>query len=79
MAEKGAAAHWLYKATPDRSTAVRAREWLLKLVDTQYRATDSSEFMDTAKSELFRTEIFVFTPRGKIIDLKADATALDFA
>jgi len=79
VAEKGAAAHWLYKATPDRSTAVRAREWLLKLVDTQYRATDSSEFMDTAKSELFPDEIFVFTPRGKIIDLKADATALDFA
>jgi GTP diphosphokinase / guanosine-3',5'-bis(diphosphate) 3'-diphosphatase len=79
VAEKGAAAHWLYKATPDRSTAVRAREWLLKLVDTQYRATDSSEFLDTAKSELFPDEIFVFTPRGKIIDLKADATALDFA
>jgi len=79
VAEKGAAAHWLYKATPDRSTAVRAREWLLKLVDTQYRSPDSSEFMDTAKSELFPDEIFVFTPRGKIIDLKSDATALDFA
>ena len=79
VAEKGAAAHWLYKAAPDRSTAVRAREWLLKLVDTQYRSPDSSEFMDTAKSELFPDEIFVFTPRGKIIDLKADSTALDFA
>ena len=79
VAEKGAAAHWLYKAAPDRSTAVRAREWLLKLVDTQYRSTDSTEFLDTAKSELFPDEIFVFTPRGKIIDLKADATALDFA
>ena len=79
VAEKGAAAHWLYKATPDRSTAVRAREWLLKLVDSQYRATDSTEFLDTAKSELFPDEIFVFTPRGKIIDLKAESTALDFA
>jgi len=79
VAEKGAAAHWLYKATPDRSTAVRAREWLLKLVDTQYRSPDSSEFMDTAKAELFPDEIFVFTPRGKIIDLKSDSTALDFA
>jgi GTP diphosphokinase / guanosine-3',5'-bis(diphosphate) 3'-diphosphatase len=79
VAEKGAAAHWLYKATPDRSTAVRAREWLLKLVDTQYRSTDSTEFLDTAKSELFPDEIFVFTPRGKIIDLKAESTALDFA
>ncbi len=79
VAEKGAAAHWLYKATPDRSTAVRAREWLLKLVDTQYRAVDSTEFLNTAKSELFPDEVFVFTPRGKIIDLKSDSTALDFA
>lgn len=79
VAEKGAAAHWMYKATPDRSTAVRAREWLLKLVETQGRASDSTEFLDSAKSELFPDEIFVFTPRGKIIDLRAEATALDFA
>ena len=79
VAEKGAAAHWLYKAAPDRSTAVRAREWLLKLVETQSRSADSGEFMDTAKAELFPDEIFVFTPRGKIIDLKADSCALDFA
>ena len=79
VAEKGAAAHWLYKATPDRSTAVRAREWLLKLVETQSRAADSGEFFDTAKAELFPDEIFVFTPRGRIIDLKAESCALDFA
>ena len=79
VAEKGAAAHWLYKATPDRSTAVRAREWLLKLVETQSRAEDSNEFMDSARAELFPDEIFVFTPRGKIIDLKAESCALDFA
>ena len=80
VAEKGAAAHWLYKATPpDGSTAVRAREWLLKLVETQSRAKESLEFIDTAKSELFPDEVYVFTPRGKIIDLKARATALDFA
>ncbi|MEE4637353.1 MAG: bifunctional (p)ppGpp synthetase/guanosine-3',5'-bis(diphosphate) 3'-pyrophosphohydrolase [Wenzhouxiangella sp.] len=79
VAEKGAAAHWLYKASPDRSTAVRAREWLLKLVETQSRAPDAGDFMDSAKAELFPDEIFVFTPRGKIIDLKAEACALDFA
>ncbi len=79
VAEKGAAAHWLYKAVPDASMAVRAREWLLKLVETQSRAGDSLEFIDSAKSELFPDEVFVFTPRGKIIDLKADSTALDFA
>lgn len=80
VAEKGAAAHWLYKAgPPDGTAAVRAREWLLKLVDTQSHASDSVEFLDSAKAELFPDEIFVFTPRGKIIDLKAEATALDFA
>ncbi|MDT8448691.1 MAG: bifunctional (p)ppGpp synthetase/guanosine-3',5'-bis(diphosphate) 3'-pyrophosphohydrolase [Wenzhouxiangellaceae bacterium] len=80
VAEKGAAAHWLYKATPpDASTAVRAREWLLKLVESQGRARDSMEFIDTAKAELFPDEVYVFTPRGKIVDLKANATALDFA
>ena len=51
VAEKGAAAHWLYKATPpDGSTAVRAREWLLKLVESQGRARDSMDFIDTAKA-----------------------------
>jgi len=80
VADKGAAAHWLYKAAPpDGSTAVRAREWLLKLVETQSRAKESLEFIDTAKAELFPDEVFVFTPRGKIIDLKANASALDFA
>ncbi len=79
VAEKGAAAHWLYKASPDGQTAVRAREWLLNLVETQWRARDSVEFMDTAKADLFPDDVFVFTPRGKIIDLKADSTALDFA
>ena len=80
VAEKGAAAHWLYKATPpDGSTAVRAREWLLKLVESQDRERDSMDFIDTAKAELFPDEVFVFTPRGKIIDLKAHSSALDFA
>jgi len=80
VAEKGAAAHWLYKAAPpDGSTAVRAREWLLKLVESQGKARDSMDFIDTAKAELFPDEVFVFTPRGKIVDLKAHSTALDFA
>lgn len=80
VAEKGSAAHWLYKsAPPDVSTMIRARDWLLKLVESQSRTRESLEFIDTAKAELFPDEVFVFTPRGKIIDLKANATALDFA
>ena len=81
MAEKGAAAHWQYKSgeTTTSSAQVRAREWLMQLVDVQRHTGDSLEFMEGAKSDLFPDEIFVFTPKGKIIDLKRNATALDFA
>jgi guanosine-3',5'-bis(diphosphate) 3'-pyrophosphohydrolase len=81
MAIKGAAAHWQYKTgeVPSGSAQVRAREWLMQLVDVQRHTGDSLEFLDHAKSDLFPDEIFVFTPKGKIIDLRQNATALDFA
>lgn len=81
MAEKGAAAHWQYKSgeTTSGSAQVRAREWLMQLVEVQRHSTDSMEFLDGAKSDLFPDQIFVFTPKGKIIDLRRSATALDFA
>jgi len=82
MAVKGAAAHWQYKSgqgVNEGSAEVRAREWLMQLVDVQRHTGDSLEFLDSAKSDLFPDEIFVFTPKGKIIDLKRNATALDFA
>jgi len=80
-AEKGAAAHWQYKSGESHtgSAQVRAREWLMQLVDVQRHAGDSLEFLDGAKSDLFPDEIFVFTPKGKIIDLRNNSTALDFA
>ena len=81
MAEKGAAAHWQYKSgeATAGSAQVRAREWLMQLVEVQRHSTDSMEFLDGAKSDLFPDQIFVFTPKGKIIDLRRNATALDFA
>jgi guanosine-3',5'-bis(diphosphate) 3'-pyrophosphohydrolase len=84
MAIKGAAAHWQYKTSSSSGAApataeVRAREWLMRLVDVQRHTGDSLEFLDHAKSDLFPDEIFVFTPKGKIIDLRQNATALDFA
>ncbi len=80
-AEKGAAAHWQYKSgeSSSGSAQVRAREWLMQLVDVQRNTGDSLEFLDGAKSDLFPDEIFVFTPKGKIIDLRRHSTALDFA
>ncbi len=81
LAEKGAAAHWQYKSgeTTSGSAQVRAREWLMQLVEVQRNSYDSMEFLDNAKSDLFPDQIFVFTPKGKIIDLRRSATALDFA
>lgn len=81
MAVKGAAAHWQYKTgeTASGSAQVRAREWLMQMVDAQRHTQDSLEFMDSARSDLFPDEIFVFTPKGKIIDLRRNASALDFA
>jgi guanosine-3',5'-bis(diphosphate) 3'-pyrophosphohydrolase len=85
MASMGAAAHWHHKAfkpesgEPVGSAEVRAREWLMRLMDVQRHTGDSLEFLDHAKSDLFPDEIFVFTPKGKIIDLRLNSTALDFA
>ncbi len=80
-AEKGAAAHWHYKSSENTSGSaqVRAREWLMQLVEVQRNSIDSMEFLEGAKSDLFPDQIFVFTPKGKIIDLRRSATALDFA
>jgi guanosine-3',5'-bis(diphosphate) 3'-pyrophosphohydrolase len=85
MANKGAAAHWQRQdfnpdnGNPEGSAEVRAREWLMRLMDVQRHTGDSLEFLDHAKSDLFPDEIFVFTPKGKIIDLRQNSTALDFA
>ena len=81
LAEQGAAAHWRYKSgeTTSGTAQLRAREWLMQLVEVQRHSNDSMEFLDGAKSDLFPDQIFVFTPKGKIIDLRRSATALDFA
>lgn len=82
MAEVGVAAHWLYKAGNDSEGGrahQRAREWLTKLLDMQRRAGNPVEFLESVKIDLFPDEIYVFTPRGEIIELPRGATAVDFA
>ncbi len=81
MAEAGVAAHWLYKSpgSQGNSTHKRAREWLQKLLDMQRRAGNSVEFLESVKMDLFPDEVYVFTPRGEIIELPRGATAVDFA
>lgn len=82
MAEVGVAAHWRYKSDGDGQGSYaqqRAREWLRKLLDMQRRAGNPVEFLESVKVDLFPDEIYVFTPRGEIIELPRGATAVDFA
>jgi len=81
MAEAGVAAHWLYKSPGSQGNSAhkRAREWLQKLLDMQRRAGNSVEFLESVKMDLFPDEVYVFTPRGEIIELPRGATAVDFA
>ncbi len=81
MAETGVAAHWLYKAPNSAANASqqRARQWLRKVLDMQKRAGDSLEFLDNVRIDLFPDEVYVFTPKGEIVELPRGATAVDFA
>ncbi|MBA2079552.1 MAG: bifunctional GTP diphosphokinase/guanosine-3',5'-bis(diphosphate) 3'-diphosphatase [Rhodanobacter sp. 68-29] len=81
VAERGVAAHWAYKTDsgPANSAQVRAREWLASLADSQVNTASSAEFIENVKIDLFPDEVYLFTPRGDILALPRNATALDFA
>jgi GTP pyrophosphokinase len=74
-AEYGVAAHWGYK---ERSQA-EDLAWLQRMVDWQQETDDPAEFMQTLKVDLEYDEVFVFTPKGKVITLATGATPVDFA
>ena len=80
IAERGIAAHWSYKHGGNTSSATsRAQGWINSLVESQ-RATGSSlEFLENVKVDLFPDEVYLFTPKGDILSLPRNATALDFA
>ncbi len=81
VAERGIAAHWLYK-TPDgtpSSAQNRAQMWLSGLLENQKEAGSSLEFLDNVKVDLFPDEVYLFSPKGDILSLPRHATALDFA
>jgi guanosine-3',5'-bis(diphosphate) 3'-pyrophosphohydrolase len=84
IAEDGIAAHWLYKNGDEGGKARltkddRALTWLKNLIEWQKDLTDSNEFLEFFKIDLFHAEIFVFTPKGDLISLPKGATVLDFA
>ena len=80
VAEKGIAAHWKYKegVTADSETDTKLA-WVRQLLEMQKETIDEDDFMRTLKIDLFADEVFVFTPKGDVINLPAGATPIDFA
>ena len=78
--EFGIAAHWKYKEnmTPEKED-VEQFNWLRQLVEYQRDLKDPHEFLDSVKIDLFQEEVYVFTPKGKVIALPKDSTPIDFA
>jgi guanosine-3',5'-bis(diphosphate) 3'-pyrophosphohydrolase len=81
VAERGVAAHWVYKtdASPANSAQSRAREWVSGLVDRETQTPSSLEFIENVKIDLFPDDVYLFTPMGEILSLPRNSTALDFA
>ena len=81
IAEEGIAAHWKYKAG---GAAVTARDeerlnWIRQLVEWQKEMTDPNEFLSSLKMDLYPDEVYIFTPKGKVVVVPADGTPVDFA
>ncbi len=81
MAVSGISAHWLYKSKDQEisESQVRAQQWIRNLLELQQSAGNSLEFIENVKVDLFPDEVYVFTPRGDIMELPAGATTIDFA
>jgi GTP pyrophosphokinase len=80
-AEYGIAAHWRYKEknNPRDEQYEQRINWLKKLMDWRQEVGDANEFVDGMKTDVFQDRVYVFTPRGDIIDLPAGSTPIDFA
>jgi RelA/SpoT family (p)ppGpp synthetase len=81
MAEYGISAHWLYKTEKSvvDDAQQRAQEWLKNVLEMDKSSKNSLEFIENVKTDLFPDEVYVFTPKGSILELPAGSTAVDFA
>jgi GTP pyrophosphokinase len=80
VAEYGIAAHWRYKEGSRSDANFDAKiTWLRQLIEWRDEVADAQEFVDRLKSDIFQEMVYVFTPKGAIIELPAGATAIDFA
>jgi len=81
IAEAGVASHWLYKSSDAdlNDLNMKTHQWLQSLLETMSDSTDSLEFLEHIKVDLFPGEVYVFTPQGEILALPKGSTAVDFA
>lgn len=81
IADSGIAAHWHYKSPEStlNEAQMKARAWLKNLMDLQESSRSPIEFFENVKIDLFPDEVYVFTPKGQIMELPAGATSVDFA
>ncbi len=82
LAKHGIAAHWLYKSSEEeqpKGSHARARQWVKGILELQQRAGNSLEFIENVKIDLVPDEVYVFTPKGRIMELPKGSTAVDFA
>lgn len=80
VAEYGIAAHWKYKSGEQAKADIDAKlQWIRTLIETEKDADDPDEFFRPLKIDLFEDEIFVFTPKGDVVNLPNNSTPIDFA
>ncbi len=79
LAEHGVASHWLYKERDKKIQDAPQFQWLRDLLDRQRDEADSTEFLRTLKLDLFKDEVYVFTPKGQVKELPEGSTSVDFA
>src|SRR6185312_6920665 len=81
IAERGIAAHWRYKERGNKINEETAKQfdWLKELVSLHQQVRNPDEFLDTVKTDLFESEIYVFTPKGEVREFPEGATPIDFA
>ncbi len=81
LAESGVASHWIYKDDSEKLSELQKQthRWLQSLLEIQNQSGDPAEFLEHVKVDLFPDEVYVFTPKGKILSLPRGATAVDFA
>lgn len=78
-AERGIAAHWAYKEGVSGDSAQEKFQWLQRLVEWNRDLKDNTEFLETVKMDLFPEDVYIFTPKGQVLEFPAGATPLDFA